>query len=80
MIRMIRAVSPKLNTVQWAEAMLQIVAKVLDGWLLAANASGEQTAMDQAKQVYDQLCEALSTFIGQLTGALEMGQELQVMS
>ena len=48
---MIKEVSPKLNTVQWVEAMLKIVVKVFDGWLQCATESKDLDAMMKAKQV-----------------------------
>ena len=51
MLQMIKEVSPKLNTVQWVEAMLKIVVKVFDGWLQCATESKDLDAMMKAKQV-----------------------------
>jgi len=79
MIQLLEEVSPKLNSIQWAEGMSQVLRRVVDSWLYVAKSEGEAGLAGQATQIHGKLLEAISVLLGQLKGALEMGQELQGM-
>ena len=79
MLQLLEEVSPKLNSLEWAEGMVQVIRRVVKSWLEVAQGGEDTNLAATAEAIHGKLLEAMSILLGQLKGALEMGQELQVM-
>lgn len=79
MLQLLEEVSPKLNSLEWAEGMVQVIRRVVKSWLEVAQGGEDTELAATAEAIHSKLLEAMSILLGQLKGALEMGQELQVM-